>query len=255
MPFAFVESGRRRDRARAGLPGLPRRHRSWPAPSRTSVPLRAEHELPAELETHSGRGAPAHPAGVPQLSQQPDGRGRHARVPGAGGGASAGGHRSSWPTTTPTATSSSTATGRRASSRLPARTRWRVEFFSLSKSFSMTGWRIGFAVGRPEADRAADPGQVVQRHRAVPGGAGGGGGGARPGRGARRADLRRDLAAGATPGSPALRAARVPVETPKAAMYLWVALPAGVSSTAFARHALEAGGRRGAAGERVRPGG
>src|SRR4029078_2658172 len=24
-----------------------------------------------------------------------------------------------------------------------------LEFFSLSKSFSMTGWRIGFAVGRP----------------------------------------------------------------------------------------------------------
>ena len=28
-----------------------------------------------------------------------------------------------------------------------------IEFFSLSKSFSMTGWRIGFAVGRPRADR------------------------------------------------------------------------------------------------------
>jgi LL-diaminopimelate aminotransferase len=32
------------------------------------------------------------------------------------------------------------------------------------------------------------------------------------------------------------------VELPKAAMYLWVALPSGVSSKVFARHALESEG-------------
>jgi LL-diaminopimelate aminotransferase len=41
---------------------------------------------------------------------------------------------------------------------------------------------------------------------------------------------------------PALRAAGFTLEIPKAAMYLWVALPAGVSSAVFARGALEGTG-------------
>ena len=66
-----------------------------------------------------------------------------------------------------------------------------------------------------------------------------------------RAELerRRDAAVAA------LREAGFALESPKAAMYLWVALPAGVPSAAFA--AAGAGGDRGAgaAGQRVRPGG
>ena len=57
---------------------------------------------------------------------------------------------SCWPTTTRTATSRSTAIARRASSSSPGARDVALEFFSLSKSFSMTGWRIGFAVGPAE---------------------------------------------------------------------------------------------------------
>lgn len=116
-----------------------------------------------------------------------------------------------------------------------------VEFFSLSKSFSMTGWRIGFAIGRPNlidpltrAKSYKDTGPFLAVQEA----------------GAAVLDhaeeliapicaeigLRRDAAVAA------LRAAGFAVELPRAAMYLWVALPAGVSSKAFSRHALEGEG-------------
>ncbi len=116
-----------------------------------------------------------------------------------------------------------------------------LEFFSLSKSFSMTGWRIGFAVGRPELITAltrvksytdTGPFLAVQKAGAVtldhaeaiveP----------------VRAELevRRDAAVAA------LREAGFALEAPKAAMYLWVALPAGTTSAAFAKRAIEATG-------------
>ncbi len=71
-----------------------------------------------------------------------------------------------------------------------------LEFFSLSKSFSMTGWRIGFAVGRHGAGRCAHAGQVLRRHRAVPRRAEGGRGRAGSGGGAGRADPRRSSSGG-----------------------------------------------------------
>jgi LL-diaminopimelate aminotransferase len=113
-----------------------------------------------------------------------------------------------------------------------------VEFFSLSKSFSMTGWRLGFAAGRPELIGAltrvksyVDTGPFLAVQKA---------GAAALDRAEElvepvRAELerRRDAAVAA------LRAAGFALEAPKAAMYLWVALPAGVSSAAFATRALE----------------
>ncbi len=42
-----------------------------------------------------------------------------------------------------------------------------------------------------------------------------------------------------TPGVAALRARGLRLGTPRAAMYLWVALPDGVPSADFGRHALE----------------
>jgi LL-diaminopimelate aminotransferase len=116
-----------------------------------------------------------------------------------------------------------------------------VEFFSLSKSFSMTGWRIAFAVGESNliaplttAKSYKDTGPFLavqeaaaavldQAEALIPPIC------AEIGR-------RRDAAV------PALRAAGFRVALPKAAMYLWVALPRGISSKAFARHALEAEG-------------
>lgn len=116
-----------------------------------------------------------------------------------------------------------------------------VEFFSLSKSFSMTGWRIGFAVGMSNligalttAKTYTDTGPFLAVQEA----------------GAAVLDRAEELTAPICgeiarrrdAAVPALRAAGFRVELPKAAMYLWVALPGGLTSKAFARHALEVEG-------------
>ena len=113
-----------------------------------------------------------------------------------------------------------------------------LEFFSLSKSYSMTGWRLGFAVGRSELIGAltrvksyVDTGPFLAVQKA---------GAAALDRGEDlvapiRAELQRRRDAAAT----ALGKAGFEVASPKAAMYLWVPLPAGVPSAAFARRALE----------------
>jgi LL-diaminopimelate aminotransferase len=116
-----------------------------------------------------------------------------------------------------------------------------LEFFSLSKSFSMTGWRIGFAVGRPELITAltrvksyTDTGPFLAVQKA----------------GAATLDqaeaivepIRAELEARRDAAVAALREAGFALEAPKAAMYLWVPLPAGTTSAAFAKRAIEATG-------------
>ena len=116
-----------------------------------------------------------------------------------------------------------------------------LEFFSLSKSFSMTGWRIGFAVGRPELITAltrvksyTDTGPFLAVQKA----------------GAATLDqaeaivepIRAELETRRDAAVAALREAGFALEAPKAAMYLWVALPAGTTSAAFAKRAIEATG-------------
>ena len=49
-----------------------------------------------------------------------------------------------------------------------------VEFSSLSKTYSMAGWRIGFAVGQCATDRGARAGQILSRLRCVYANPGGG---------------------------------------------------------------------------------
>jgi len=113
-----------------------------------------------------------------------------------------------------------------------------LEFFSLSKSFSMTGWRIGFVVGNRELVSAltkiksyADTGPFLAVQKA----------GALALERAEEfaAPVRRELERRRDAGVAALRAEGFQAELPKAAMYLWVPLPSGISSAAFARHALE----------------
>jgi LL-diaminopimelate aminotransferase len=113
-----------------------------------------------------------------------------------------------------------------------------VEFFSLSKSFSMTGWRLGWAAGRAELITAltkvknyVDTGPFLAVQKA----------------GAVALDRSEEFVAPITrilqrrrdAGVRALEAAGLTVAVPKAAMYLWVPLPAGVPSGPFARRALE----------------
>ena len=113
-----------------------------------------------------------------------------------------------------------------------------LEFFSLSKSFSMTGWRLGFVVGRAELITAltrvksyVDTGPFLAVQKA---------GAAVLDRSEEIvAPIRDELEKRRDAAVAAIRKAGFELETPKAAMYLWVALPEGLPSAAFARRALE----------------
>jgi LL-diaminopimelate aminotransferase len=113
-----------------------------------------------------------------------------------------------------------------------------LEFFSLSKSFSMTGWRLGFVAGRAELIGAltrvksyVDTGPFLAVQKA---------GAAVLDRAEEIvAPIREELKRRRDAAVPALRRAGFALELPRAAMYLWVALPAGIESAAFARRALE----------------
>jgi LL-diaminopimelate aminotransferase len=113
-----------------------------------------------------------------------------------------------------------------------------VEFFSLSKSFSMTGWRLGWAAGRAELISAltrvksyVDTGPFLALQKA--------GVVALDRAEELVAPIRQALAGRRDAAVAALRTAGFEVESPKAAMYLWVPLPAGVPSAPFTRRVLE----------------
>ncbi|HEY3221233.1 MAG TPA: aminotransferase class I/II-fold pyridoxal phosphate-dependent enzyme [Gemmatimonadales bacterium] len=113
-----------------------------------------------------------------------------------------------------------------------------VEFHSLSKSFCMTGWRLGWAVGRPDriaalarvknyvdtgaflAVQAAGAEVLKQAERIAAGYAA-------------QFKERRDAIL------PALRANGFEIDAPRATLYLWVPLPEGLASAAFQKRALE----------------
>ncbi|MBI1723279.1 MAG: aminotransferase class I/II-fold pyridoxal phosphate-dependent enzyme [Gemmatimonadetes bacterium] len=113
-----------------------------------------------------------------------------------------------------------------------------IEFHSCSKSFSMTGWRLGWAVGNRDLIAALnkiksyhDTGAFLAVQRA----------------GADVLDQAETLVAPAVErfrarrdvAVEALRKAGFDVSTPRATMYLWVPLPEGVLSAEFARQAME----------------
>jgi LL-diaminopimelate aminotransferase len=116
-----------------------------------------------------------------------------------------------------------------------------VEFHSLSKSFCMTGWRLGWVVGRAELITAlsrvksyVDTGAFLAVQAAGAAVLADAAALARSYVGQFRE--RRDAML------PALRAEGFEPETPRATMYIWVPLPEGLSSAAFQRRALEGGG-------------
>jgi len=113
-----------------------------------------------------------------------------------------------------------------------------VEFFSMSKSFSMTGWRLGWAAAAPGFIQAltrvksymdTGPFLAVQQaavqalehaERLIP-------------------PIVAELTRRRDTGVAALRKEGFILESPRGAMYLWVALPDGIGSAEFARLALE----------------
>jgi LL-diaminopimelate aminotransferase len=113
-----------------------------------------------------------------------------------------------------------------------------VEFFSMSKSFKMTGWRVGFAVGNAEliaalskvksyvdtgsfqALQAASAWTLDHAETLIP-------------------PLVAELARRRDAAVSALAAIGLPVDPPRGAMYLWVPLPSGIASATFASRALE----------------
>ncbi len=113
-----------------------------------------------------------------------------------------------------------------------------VEFHSCSKSFAMTGWRLGWAVGNRELIAAlqtvksyTDTGpflaiqraavDVLDHAEALVGPA------------VSRFQSRRDAAVAA------FRRAGFDVTPPRATMYLWIPLPEGIASAEFSRQAME----------------
>jgi LL-diaminopimelate aminotransferase len=113
-----------------------------------------------------------------------------------------------------------------------------IEFFSLSKSFSMTGWRLGWAAGRAELISAltqvkayVDTGPFLALQQA--------GSVALDHAEALVAPIRALLLDRRDAGVAALREAGFEVPSPKAAMYLWIPLPSGVASAPFCRRLLE----------------
>lgn len=113
-----------------------------------------------------------------------------------------------------------------------------LEFHSCSKSFAMTGWRLGWVVGNRELIKALttvksyhDTGPFLAIQRA---------GAAVLDRAEELSQAmvghfvaRRDVAVRA------LQAAGFDVSTPRATLYLWVPVPEGVPSAQFATRALE----------------
>jgi LL-diaminopimelate aminotransferase len=113
-----------------------------------------------------------------------------------------------------------------------------MEFHSLSKSFCMTGWRLAFAVGRPDLIAAlakvknyVDTGAFLASQAA----------------GAAVLEHAEEIARGYVERFrerrdamvAALRTEGFETETPRATMYLWIPLPEGLGSAAFQRRALE----------------
>lgn len=112
-----------------------------------------------------------------------------------------------------------------------------IEFFSLSKSYSMTGWRLGWATGNRDLVAALTAVKTYVDTGSFP---------ALQAAAAVALDRSEDLVAPVREllrdrrdaALASLRAEGFALDTPRAAMYLWVPLPGGVGSETFARRAL-----------------
>jgi LL-diaminopimelate aminotransferase len=116
-----------------------------------------------------------------------------------------------------------------------------IEFHSLSKTYCMTGWRLGVAVGNPDAIQALatlktniDSGQFMAIQAA--------GVAALTGPQEPVRDRVAIWQARRNAVVKGLRAAGLDVPMPRATFYLWIPVPAGYDSVGFAAHLLETAG-------------
>ena len=100
-----------------------------------------------------------------------------------------------------------------------------VEFTSMSKTFSMPGWRIGFAVGNERIIAALGAGEILSRLRRLHAGPGGGDRGAQWAGRLHRGDARRPTSAAATRWSNSFGRAGWHVPAPRASMFAWAPIP------------------------------
>ncbi len=113
-----------------------------------------------------------------------------------------------------------------------------IEFHSVSKSFSMTGWRLGWAVGNAgligplrKLKSWVDTGVFLAVQKA--------GAAVLDCAESLIAPLVTELAVRRDAAAETLGALGLSVDRPKATMYLWVRLPQGVEATGFAKDVLE----------------
>jgi len=116
-----------------------------------------------------------------------------------------------------------------------------IEFHSLSKTYNMTGWRIGFAVGRPEVIQALgqvksniDSGafQAIQIAGIT----------ALEGDQTCVKAMNREYAERRDILAEGLSGLGLSFEKPKATFYVWIEVPHGYTSSEFAGHLLTKGG-------------
>ena len=117
------------------------------------LPLREENDFLPDLDAVPRDVAEAREAALAELPEQPDRRRRRPRLLRATPSPSPASTTSPSATTAPTPRSPSTATGPSASSRPTGARDVGIEFHSLSKTYNMTGWRIGMAVGNARDHR------------------------------------------------------------------------------------------------------
>ena len=124
---------------------------------------------------------------------------------------------------------------------LPGAKKRCIEFHSLSKTYNMTGWRIGFAVGNPEL--VAGIGKVKTNVDSGVFQAVQGAGIEALTSGAEITDAirrtyreRRDILV------PGLRALGLDPVEPRATFYVWIPVPKGYTSASFCSHLLEEAG-------------
>jgi LL-diaminopimelate aminotransferase len=120
---------------------------------------------------------------------------------------------------------------------IPAAREIALEFHSLSKSFCMTGWRLGWAAGSAELVAAlqkvksyVDTGPFLAVQRA--------GAAVLDNAEPLVAEMQQEFQARRDAAVRCFREVGFDVDAPKATMYLWIELPSGVASTEFARRVL-----------------